>query len=606
MTAPPAIGSRTARWIRRGIALIVLVIVAAGGVWWALPSSGDATPSTGSHPNSEPDAVAVGPAWFRDATSGSGLTFTYRNGEEANHSTLLESLGGGVGLLDFDGDGLQDVFVAGGGYFDGPEKKQIKGYPCKLYRNLGNFQFEDVTAKVGLGIVDWWYTHGVAVADYDRDGWPDFVVTGYGRLELFHNESDGKGGRKFVAVNAEHGLKDDSWSTSAGWADLDGDGFPDLYVCRYCNWSFANHPECLGRTAGAGRDICPPQRFQPLEHLLFHNEKGTSFRRWSILEPRAKGHGLGVILADVNDDTRPDICVANDTTNNLLFLNRGGVFDEVAQAAGVAADEMGKPNGSMGADVGDYNGSGRPSIWVTNFQGESHALYLNLGRESFIHHSRAVGIAGIGQHFVGFGSGFVDANNDGWEDILILNGHVFHTLPSHVKQRPVLLQNVEREGRRFFQQVGPQTEPYFQTPAIGRGLALGDLNNDGWPDFIAVHTNTPVAVLRNVVAEHAPATWVGVKLMGRDNRDVVGSTVILETDTRRLVRFAKGGGSYMSAKDSRILFGLGTGGKVVRVTVKWSWGQTQTWEGFTPGRYWELREGQSAPLPLGAGNSPKG
>ena len=302
-----------------------------------------------------------------------------------------------------------------------------------------------------------------------------------------------------------------------------------------------------------------------------------------------------MVLADLNDDARPDIYVANDTTNNLLFFNRGGTFDEVGQTAGVAADEQGKPDGSMGVDVGDYDGSGRPSIWVTNFQREMHALYRNLGREAFLHRSRAAGIAAIGQHYVGFGTGFLDADNDGWEDLVILNGHVFSSLPEAArKQRPVLLRNAEQNGQRFFRPAGTRGEPFFQTPTFGRGLAVGDLNNDGWPDFVAVHTGSPVAVLRNVAAESAPAAWVGVKLTGRAHRDIVGSTVTVETGGRRLTRYAKGGGSYMSANDPRLLFGLGAAGTVTRVTVKWSWGQTQTWEGLAPGRYWELREGEAA------------
>jgi hypothetical protein len=541
--------------------------------------------------------------WFRNVTPGCGIDFTYRNGKEAGQYTLLETLGGGVALIDYDGDGLLDVFLAGGGYFDGPEKNQLKGHPCKLYRNLGNFKFEDVTAKVGLDKVDWWYTQGTAVADYDRDGWPDLLVTGYGRLKLFHNEPDGVGGRKFVDVTEKLGLADDSWSTSAGWADLDGDGFPDLYVCHYADWSFNNNPECVGLTA---RDTCPPGRFKPLTHALYRNDKGTAFRRWGVLDPAPKGYGLGVVLADLNDDGRPDIYVANDTTNKFLFMNRGGRFDEIAFAAGVAIDEAGRPDGSMGVDVGDFDGTGHASLWVTNFQGEFHALYRSLGNESFRHHSLVAGIGAIGQNYVGFGTGFLDADNDGWEDLVIANGHVFYSLPEEVeKQRPVLMRNVERNGQRYFEEAGTRGEPFFQTRALGRGLAIGDLNNDGWPDVVFVHNNTPVAVLRNVAAEHAPANWVGVKLVGRGNRDVVGSTVIADVGTRKLTRFTKGGGSYLSASDTRILFGLGTAEKVTRVTVKWSWGKEQTWEGITPGRYWELREGEAAPRPLGPETPPK-
>ena len=554
-----------------------------------------------SRPSAQRNAVIVGagPLGVKVARAlgegtDSGIDFAYRNGREAEQHAILETLGGGVALLDFDGDGLLDVFVAGGGGFGGPDKNQLFGHPCKLYRNRGDFRFEDVTAKVGLGAVSWWYTHGVAVADFDRDGWADLLVTGYGRIALFHNEPDGAGGRRFVDVTERLGLKDDAWCTSAGWADLDGDGFPDLYVCRYCDWSVTNNPPCPARTQSATRDICTPQQFKPLTHALFRNDKGTGFARWAGVEPTATGYGLGVVLADLDGDARPDLYVANDTTNNFLLLNRGGRFDETALAAGVAADEAGKPDGSMGVDVGDFEGTGRPAIWVTNFQNQNHALYRNLGGGSFLHQSRAAGVAAIGQQYVGFGTGFLDADNDGWEDVVVANGHVFTSLPeAEEKQRPVLLRNAERTGRRYFEEAGGRGGAYFESRTLGRGLAVGDLNNDGWPDLVFVPTNAPVGVLRNVASETAPAKWVGLKLVGRANRDVVGSTVVVETEGRKLTRFAKGGGSYLSANDPRLLFGLGTADKPVRITVRWSWGQEQVWDGVMPGRYWELREGEA-------------
>jgi hypothetical protein len=535
----------------------------------------------------------TGPLWFSDVTERTGIRATCRNGEEADQFTILESLGAGVAVFDYDGDGRLDVLVIGGGYFDGPDKTDLKGHPCKLYRNLGNFQFEDVTEKVGLN-VPWWYTHGVAVADYDRDGWPDFVVTGYGRVELFHNEPDGAGGRKFVAVGEKLGLTDTSWATSAGWADLDGDGFPDLYVCHYCDWSFRNNPVCKAQVANTPRDVCPPQKFKPLVHALFRNEGGKGFRDVSAEHNfKPDGCGLGVVLADVNGDGRPDVYVGNDATNNFLFFNRGGKLDEKGLASGTAVDDTGHYNGSMGVDVGDYDGTGRPAIWVTNFQGELHALYHNLGGELFDHRSRAVGVGAIGLHRVGFGTAFVDIDGDGWEDIVVVNGHVLrHPNGSTLKQLPVLFHNTAGPGGRLFKDVTKRGGSYFQAPAVARGLAVGDLDNDGRADLVVTHTNGPVAVLRNGGVGGHP--WLGVKLVGKGHRDVVGSTVVLEGESRTLTRFAKGGGSYLSAHDPRILFGLGTAGKPKRVTVKWSWGGTQSWDNLEPGAYWELTEGQPA------------
>ncbi len=452
--------SRKRVWLVFGMVLAALTVL-GGAIAYRLGGSRSVGDDKPTELPANAAAAALGPPWFRDMTAASGVQFTYRNGEEAGQYTLLEALGGGVALLDYDGDGRLDLFVTGGGSFGGPDKTAIQGRPCKLYKNLGDWKFQDVTREAGLE-ASWWYTYGAAVADYDRDGWPDLLVTGYGRLALFHNEPDGKDGRHFVDVSAKVGLRDEAWSTSAGWADLNGNGYADLYVCHYVDWSFDNNPICQGQIPGVERDICTPDRFKPLVHALFRNEKGRSFRDVSAEHGfRATGCGLGVVLADLNDDGRPDIYVANDTNNNFLYFNRGdGKLEEKGLLAGVAVDETGKPDGSMGVDAGDYDGSGRPSLWVTNYQGEFHALYRNLGRETFYHQSRASGVTTIGQHFVGFGTGFLDVDNDGWEDLVIANGHVMHhPVGSTLKQRPVLFRNVKYSQRRFFQDISREADP---------------------------------------------------------------------------------------------------------------------------------------------------
>jgi hypothetical protein len=598
MTTQPIVGRRSPPRLCYFIVGTVVVAVVATAIWYWLLAEVVPPP-----PPNEPGA----PPWFRDVTAASGVDFTFRSGEEAGHLTILEAMGGGVALFDYDGDGLLDIFLTGGGAFDRPRRDypadagdyeqavrrappKITGHPCKLYRNLGGWKFADVTREAGLGR-PWFYTQGVAVADFDRDGWPDLLVTGYGGLALLHNEPDGKGGRHFVDATATLGVANPRWTTSAGWADLDGDGWPDLYICQYVDWSFANHPQCKGHVPNVPWDVCGPERFAPLTHLLLHNEQGRAFRAWTEKLPSPPtGAGLGVVLADVNDDQQPDIYVANDTQPNLLYLNNRGQLQEQAATSGVAWDDRAHANGSMGVDAGDYDGSGRPSLWLTTFQGEQQALYRNV-RGGFTYSSNVAGIGALGKMFVGFGTVFVDVDNDGWEDIVFVNGHVFQH-PSGVdnrRQRPVLLHNVARAGR-FFEDIGRVGGPFFQKKSLGRGLAVGDLDNDGWPDLVISHNDSPVVLLRNEAATAAPAHWLGVQLVGRDRRDVVGSTVVVETDRRRLTRFAKGGGSYLSSSDRRILFGLGESERVLRVTVRWSWGQTQTWDELAPNHYWELCE----------------
>jgi enediyne biosynthesis protein E4 len=534
-----------------------------------------------------PPEVPEGPAWFRDVTSDSGIDFTYRNGEEANQYTILESVGGGVAMIDYNGDGLLDLFFPGGGHFDG---ETIKGHPCRLYQNLGKWKFRDVTAEAGLDKIDF-YSHGCAVADYDCDGWPDLLVTGYGRVALFRNEVHDKG-RRFIETTSKAGINDTSWSTSAAFADLTGKGYPDLYICHYTDWSFSNNPKCKGR-GNVERDVCPPQRFKPLVHALFRNNGDRTFRD-ATKEQRLRddGCGLGVVVADLNGDARPAIYVANDASNNHLYLSGEGKIDEKARNAGVAVDDNGMYNGSMGVDVADYDRSGRASIFVTNFQGELHALYQNLGRERFHYQSQAVGLAALGRHFVGFGTSFVDIDNDGWEDLVIVNGHVLRQPQgSTLKQLPLVLRNIEWEGRRFFQDYAKRGGAFFATPQIGRGIAIGDLDNDGWPDVVVSHTNSRVALLRNEAANGNTARWLGVKLVGKNHRDIAGSTVTLKTGSGVLTRFAKSGGSYLSASDRRILFGLGTTAKAGRLTVRWAWGKEQHFDNLEPNAYWDLREG---------------
>lgn len=584
----------------RGFAILLLL-----GCTMLPVACSDRTPpvSTVTAPTRQDDESSL----FRDITAASGIAFAYRNGAEAEHLSILESLGGGVALLDFDGDGKFDIFLPGGGFFEG---KEIRGRPCKLYRQVPtrsagtrSIQFEDASARLHIE-GEWFYNHGAAVGDYDRDGWPDLLLTGWNRVALFHNEPDEKGGRQFIDVARKAGLTSDSWSSSAGWADFDGDGYPDLYICYYVNWSFANHPRC-GRPA----DICPPKVFDGLPHKLFRNNRNGTFTDVSSEAPLRPGgpdasKGLGVLLVDINGDGKPDIYVANDTADSFLYVNRctpglppGSArcrfaFAERGLISGTARDGSGSPNGSMGVDAADYDHSGRPSLFVSNYENELHALYRNdcrRGQVFFQYASRTSGLAALGQNTVGWGGGFLDLDRDGWEDLFVAAGHAIRYPPrsgGEPRQRPILLRN--QDG--VFTDISDQAGSYFRSRRLGRGVALGDLDNDGRIDLVVSHLNEPVMLLHNETP--MDKHWLGVELIGRDHADVVGAKLMLDYNGQTQTRFAKGGGSYASSSDRRHVFGLGKATKIDRLTVIWPDGERREWKDLAIDRYHRLLQGK--------------
>jgi hypothetical protein len=339
--------------------------------------------------------------------------------------------------------------------------------------------------------------------------------------------------------------------------------------------------------------------FAGVPHLLYRNNRDGTFTEVGKQaglrhDGKEAGMGLGVVIVDVDGDGRPDIYAVNDTTVNFLYQNqssRGQLrFQEVSLASGAAMGPSGRPDGSMGVDAADYDGSGRPSLWVATFERERHALYRNLSAGtllSFRHETQQAGLGVLGSTYVGFGTAFVDVDGDGWEDIVLSHGHV-RRRPTRgpLQQKAILFRNL---GTGKFLNATAQGGPYFQARHRGRGLAVGDLDNDGRPDLVITHLNEPAALLRNdpdVPRHH----WLGLELIGRNHRDIAGARVAVEAGGRRLTRFAKGGGSYLSASDRRILIGLGLAERVERVTVHWPWGEEQRWDGLALDRYWRLVE----------------
>jgi enediyne biosynthesis protein E4 len=504
---------------------------------------------------------------FVDVTAQWNVDFKYKNGFEQQQYTILESLGGGVGIVDYDRDGRADLFCPGGGTF--ADKKTV-GFAAELFRNMDGVRML-ASGTMARCTDSLHYSHGSSVADFDGDGFSDVLVTGYGGIQLWHNEGDGT----FLECHTSCELNDELWSSSAGWADFNNDGILDLYVAHYVNWSFDNNPFCRGRTPDE-RDICPPREFAGLPDILYIGNGDGTFRDASAewqLRTDASSKGLGVVLADFDRNGFVDVYVANDTTNNFLYSNSGKPpFTEVGAIAGVATDKFGIPNGSMGVDVIDFNRDGQADIWVTNYEREDFAMYRNEGPASYLHVSDILGLNVLGGLFVGFGTVCSDIDLDGYEDILVNNGHVImYPTISPRAQRPVA---VRGNGKRF-QKISFADGNYMALPHEGRGLALADIDGDGDTDPIFSNLNAPLAILRN--DSPVSANWLQLRLIGtKSARDAIGAEATVTVGDQRLLRIRKGGGSYLSTSQEALAWGLGASKVVDQVKVRWPSGTETT------------------------------
>jgi enediyne biosynthesis protein E4 len=518
--------------------------------------------------------------WFEDVTAAADIDFTYRDGQEAGFYQLLENLGGGVAMFDYDRDGLMDLFFTGGGQLKGPPI-EISGLPSVLYRNEGNGRFRDVTAEAGVAGGSF-YSHGVTVGDYDRDGWPDLFVAGFQGCQLFRNNQ--RGG--FEDVTEAAGLKIERWGVTGAWVDIDNDGWLDLYVITYCDWLPDHRRRCMNDQQL--RDICGPSMFPGAKDYLWRNRGDGTFEDITDragLEPHARA--LGVVAADFDEDGWMDIYVANDVQENHLY--RGGPsfpLQSVGLMAGVAFSDHGERQGSMGVDVGDFDGDGRIDIWYTNYSNQDNSLMRNVDAMGFIGAGSVSGMFGISRVWVGFGTGFADFDSDGWADLFVANGHVaYERLDSPYYQPAQLFRN--EAGQRFVD-VSDQGGPYFSVPHVGRGAAIGDLDNDGGLDLVISHQNDPVVVLRN---RQPPKYWVRVVLRGvESNPDAVGAKVSAMHGDRRIYHWVRGGGGYASYFDPRLLFPA-VDDNPVDVTVKWPLGRIEVFPELAQGQTHELVEG---------------
>ncbi|MEQ1829392.1 MAG: CRTAC1 family protein [Pirellula sp.] len=504
---------------------------------------------------------------FSDVTQELGVKHTFRNGEEANLYTYLEAMGGGLAALDYDRDGRMDLFFPGGGGFS--EDRTLVPLPGSLWRNLESHSFVDASSQSNIRKLGY-YSQGVCSGDLNNDGFPELMVTGYGGVQLFWNQGDGT----FVEQSAEVGLTDPQWSTSAAFGDFDGDSNLDVYVAHYVDWSWSKHPEC-NSTAGV-RDICPPGAFLGLQDVVFMSNGDGSFRGVTKeigLVP--EGKGLGVVCADLNSDSKVDVYVANDATNNFLYNNLGdGRFEEIGVSSGTALDDRGNSNGSMGISVLDFDGDLLPDIWVCNYENETFALYKNDGNSNFRYVTSSAGVSALGKLFVAFGTVASDFDGDGDEDLVVTNGHVLRFPPSNtLAQQPLLIKN---GGRGKMAREHLPVDSYFSKKWRGRGTVLLDFDRDGDMDLAFSHVNEPAAILENQTKSNNP--WVQLELIGKQsNRNAIGAAILFKSDKKTRLRNIVGGGSYMSQSCYSVQCVIPSDEKLLSVEVKWPNGKVTSY-----------------------------
>lgn len=510
-------------------------------------SNVDPTSSAQSMEVPAPTQIAL--EWVRGVLSEAVV----RTGKELGNLYLPETTGGGIAAFDFDRDGWSDLVCAGGGKADGA-RRVLEGSPGALYRNRTGegeqVSFALVREQSKLDFSRH-YNTGIAIADFDADGFQDVFIAGYSMGQLFRNQGDGT----FETMEVERmGLGSTLWGASAAFFDMDSDGLVDLYVANYANWSFDNNPICgnEARSGGGSKssDYCGPREFQGLPDVLYRNVGDGTFEdrtKEAGLEDTLRG--LGVVAADWDLDGDVDLYVANDVDPNLMYRNDGGGrFTEIGRRAGVATNDTGTPEGSMGLAVGDYNMDGKPDLWVTNYQNELGALYRNSGNLVFNYASLTARIAATDEASVGWGTAFCDVDGDGDEDLLVLNGHIeLNPRGSTVDQRPQVLLN---QGGKAFQLAPRVGSEFLQEPQNARGLAMADWNRDGRIDFVASRVDRDAALVLNRTGKQRS---VRLRLVGTaSNRDAIGARVKLKVGSFEATRQVVGGGSYASTHEGQL------------------------------------------------------
>ncbi len=521
---------------------------------------------------------------FTDVTSHAGIRFQHNSGAFGG-KFLPETLGSGCAFLDYDRDGWQDILLINGTDWPGHKKRRTT---LQLYHNNGNGTFTDVTARAGLDVE--MYGMGVAVGDYNNDGFPDILITCVGQNRLFRNTGKGT----FVDVTNSSGLgKREGFSTSALWFDYDRDGLLDLFVCNYVKWSPEHDVFCS--LDGKHKSYCTPEAYRGATCWLFHNRGNSTFEDVTaasgIFDSSSKS--LGVALFDDDHDGWPDLIVANDTQPNKLYRNqRNGTFKDAAVDAGIAFSSDGKARAGMGVDVGDFDNSGTPGVAITNFDNEMIGLYRASGRTfEDIAPQSGVGIAS--RNSLGFGCAFLDVNLDGWLDFAVANGHIDETVRNirgnvGYAQPPQLFLN---QGKGVFREVAAEVGGGFDQPKVGRGLAYADFDRDGDLDLLLTTNNGPAYLYRNDLTNGNRC--IRFHLVGtRSNRDGIGARVRVFSGSITQTRLVKGGSSYLSQSELPLTFGLEKLDRIDRAVIDWPSGRTEEYKNLAAGRCYECTEGK--------------
>ena len=522
---------------------------------------------------------------FTNIAAEAKINFKHENGATPQ-KYMPETMAGGSIILDYNNDGWPDIFFVNGGSF--ADKQRAAAARHRLYRNNKDGTFTDVTAQTGIGVTG--FGMGACSADYDNDGWPDVFITGLGANKLYHNNGNGT----FADVTLKAGVSSQLWSASCAFGDIDNDGDVDLYVTNYVDFSVNNNKYCV--YSGDTRVYCHPNVYNGVPDILYSNNGDGTFKDVSKAAGiyRPDGKGLGVVFGDYDGDGWLDIYVANDSTPNFLFHNKGkGVFEEVGLRAGVAVGIDGQALAGMGTDMGDVDGDGLLDIIVTNLDRQTHNLYRNLGKGLFADITFESGVGEATLPFVGFGALFFDYDNDKDLDLAIVNGDVIDNInlfrdSTSYEQRNLLLQN---DGKGKFKDVGPASGPGFALKKPSRSLSAADIDNDGDLDLLIGNVGQTPDLLRNDGGNKSNALLIRT-IGSKSNRDGIGARLNLTVGGTALIREVKAGSSYLSQSDLRVHLGMGNSSRAERLEIRWPSGQVDTFEDIEANQLLTVTEGK--------------